>query len=142
MTDKSQALWTFISKYPGIPGALKFNSITEFVNDTGLIPVSSESVIESYTDGSSKREYIFAIAQMRVYDEGTSETNIISLFDMQKFMDWIIEQGNAGSFPDFGSDCFIESIEALQNMPDLSGHNEQMVAKYMFQCRIIYYQEG
>lgn len=142
MKDKNQALWEFISKYPNIPSYLTFNSIIELINSTGLIPVSSEDAIETYTDGSSRREYVFAIAQMYVYDTGTSQTNIISMGDMQAFMDWIIAQNEAGNYPDFGEDCFVESIEPLQNMPNLAGTSENMVAKYMFQFRIVYYQEG
>lgn len=141
--DKSQAVWEYISKYPGIPGALTFNSIVDLQNSTGLIPVSAESNIQSYADGSMKKEYAFAIVKMSMYDTGTGDTNILSLAEMQKFMDWIVEQNVAGNFPDFGSDCLIDSIEPLQNIPSLAGTSESnMTAKYMFQCRIVYYQEG
>lgn len=140
--DKNQAVWEFISKYPAIPGYLTFNSIEEMVSATGLIPVSAEQNIETYTDGSTKREYVFAIVQMAIYDTGTNNTNIMSLAEMQKFMDWLEEQNAIGNFPDFGSECMVDSIEPLQNIPSLAGTNEKRIAKYMFQCRIVYYQEG
>lgn len=140
--DKNQAVWEYISKYPNIPGYLTFNSIEEMENSTGLIPVSADNDIESYADGSAKREYVFAIAQMLIYDAGTSNVNIMTLAEMQKFMDWIVEQNRIGNFPDFGENCLIDSIEPLQNIPSLAGTNEKRIAKYMFQCRIVYYQEG
>lgn len=141
MTDKSKAVWKFISKCPLIPGYLTFNSIEEFVNSTGLIPVSSEDSIQEYTDGSKKIEYIFAITQMKPFDTGTNETNLVSLADMQAFVDWVKAQDAAGNYPEFPDNCIIESIEPLQNMPDLAGVDASMVAKYMFQFRIIYIQE-
>lgn len=141
MTDKSKAVWKFISKCPLIPGYLTFNSIEEFVGSTGLIPVSSEDSIQEYTDGSKKIEYIFAITQMKPFDTGTNETNLVSLADMQAFVDWVKAQDAAGNYPEFPDNCIIESIEPLQNMPDLAGVDASMVAKYMFQFRIIYIQE-
>ena len=57
----------------------------------------------------------------------------------QSFMDWLDEQDRNKDYPDFGENCKIEKMECLQNMPNLSGINQNgTMARYMIQARVIY----
>ena len=73
-------------------------------------------------------------------DDGTNKNNAQAMYDVQKYMDWIDAQNKARNFPNFEG-CKVLSIENLQNEPNFAGTNESGdVAKYMFQCRVRYYE--
>lgn len=56
-------------------------------------------------------------------------------------MDWVDQKNRAKEYPDFPDTCEIQKIETLQNMPNLAGVNmEQTMARYMFQCRVTYFE--
>ena len=51
----------------------------------------------------------------------------------------VIVQNDKYVFPDFGEACEIQKMENLQNMPNLSGINQNgTMARYMIQARIVY----
>lgn len=57
----------------------------------------------------------------------------------QAFMDWLDQQNEKKVFPNFGEACEIQKMENLQNMPNLSGVNQDgTMARYMIQARIVY----
>ena len=60
----------------------------------------------------------------------------------QEFIDWIDERDKKKNYPDFGDKCQIKKIENLQNMPNLASVDwENMIAQYMLQCRVIYFEK-
>lgn len=138
---KHEAVYEFIKEYPPLGGLLYFNSIEEFYDATGLMPVYGDNVVTEYTGGNAEKEYMFAIVQMKAFDTGTSNINIQAIQDMESFNDWIEEQNKKHNFPKFPDNCTINQIKPLQNMPNLAGTNEQGLAKYMLQFKIDYYEE-
>ena len=74
-----------------------------------------------------------------VSNDGYSVTyeNVIDYNSMQEFISWIEDQNTKRNFPDFGDNCFIQTIINLQNTPSTSAIDKE-IAKYMVQCRIIY----
>lgn len=140
--NKHTAMWDYIKQYPELTSFLYFNSISEFASETGLNPIYSQADIKQYSNGDMVRKYDFAIIQMQVHDvDGTSGNNVNVMHDVQNFMDWIAAQNRLKNFPDFGEKCSIQRIENLQNMPSLAGTSENGIAKYMFQCSVIYLEE-
>lgn len=141
MINKHEAMFEFIKQY--VPFYLTFNTVLEDIGQTALQSVYSDESVMTYIDGSSDKEYIFAIIQIKQYDTGITDPpiNVAEIFDIEVFMDWLNEQNKIGNFPDFGEKCTIYSIENLQNMPNLAGISEQGEAKYMFQCKVNYRQE-
>lgn len=136
---KFEAVFEYLKKYPPLYDILYFNKTQEYAETTSVNTVYSDYAVQEYTCGNSDREFIFAIKQMKTYDaSGTSGINRQSIADVQAFMDWIDEQNANKNFPEFPENCTVYKIENLQNMPELSGTNDQGNAEYMFQCRICY----
>ena len=76
------------------------------------------------------------------FSDGTDDLNLGAMNFAQEFMDWIDEQDRKKSYPDFGDKCQVKKIENLQNMPNLATVDwENMLAQYMLQCRVIYFEK-
>lgn len=68
--------------------------------------------------------------------------NLEAMNFAQAFMEWLDEQNKAKNYPKFPDNCEIKKMENLQNMPNLAGINaEESLARYMIQCRIIYFEK-
>lgn len=140
--NKHEAMWDYIKQYPKLTSFLYFNSISELASETGLNPIYSQADVKRYSNGDTVRKYDFAIVQMQAHDiDGTSNNNANVMHNVQHFMDWITAQNSMKKFPDFGEKCNIQRIENLQNMPNLAGTTENGIAKYMFQCSVVYLEE-
>ena len=138
---KHEAVYEFIKQYPPLDGILYFNSIEEFYQATGLIPVYGDNVQTEYTSGDAEKLYTFAIVQMKAFDTGTSDINLQAMQDAEAFADWIEQKNEEHNFPIFPENCHISKIKSLQNMPNMAGTNEQGIAKYMMQFQIEYFEE-
>lgn len=140
MDSKHKAMLDYLAKYPGLDAFLRFNSVTDKLGNVSVQTVSGEEWESQDITGHGIKRYDFAIVSMAPQDPSTNSVNVEQMQDAQNFMEWIKEQDEAGNFPDFEG-CQVLSIENLQNMPNLAGVNAAgNVAKYMFQCRIRYYE--
>lgn len=140
MDNKHQAMLDYLAKYPGLDAFLRFNSVTDKLGNVSVQTVSSSEWEKRYIGGHGIKRYDFAVVSMAPQDPGASSVNAEQMQEAQKFMEWIDQQRRARNFPDFEG-CKVLSIENLQNMPNLAGVNSAgNVAKYMFQCRVRYYE--
>ena len=92
-----------------------------------------------YITGDVQKEYGFTIVIVKSYSSFQDDLNLEAMNFAQAFMDWLEQQNEKKVFPDFGEACEIQKMENLQNMPNLSGVNQNgTMARYMIQSRIIY----
>lgn len=140
MDNKHQAMLDYLAKYPGLDAFLRFNSVPDELGNVSVQTVYSSEWEKRYIGCHGIKRYDFAVVSMAPQDPGTSSVNAEQMQEAQKFMEWIDEQRRARNFPYFEG-CKVLSIENLQNMPNLAGVNAAgNVAKYMFQCRVRYYE--
>lgn len=136
--SKHEAMVEYLKQYPGLRSFLYFNTATDTLGNTSVQTVYSDEWEEQDITGHGTKRYDFAIICMVPQDPGTSYSNVAQMEDVEAFMEWIREQDEAKNLPAF-EDGQVFSIENLQNMPNLAGANDS-VAKYMFQCRVRYYE--
>lgn len=143
MTDMSQdkhlAVWEWLYKNEQI-SRLYYNFSDSGMDNTVLITLG-DNRIRRYIDGSEMRQYDFSIAQYKEMNatEPNSDENVSVMIDAGKVMQWIEEQEKLHNYPNFPDGCIITKVEPLQAMPSVAGMDE-MEAKYLFSCRITYYQ--
>ena len=106
MVNKYQAVMDFIKQCPLVGEDLYFNFIDESDNDgnTSLATVPYGQVVKRYVDGDLLMKMQFEIRQVKplsTYSNTTANTEQIHL--VQKFLDWINEQGNKGNYPNWGT---------------------------------------
>lgn len=140
MENKNTAMLEYLRQYPGLQSFLFFNSMVDQIGNTAVQTVSGETWEKKYVRGHGIKQWDFAVVKIAQADTGTSDINADETQAVQDFMDWIDEQNEIGNFPDF-SPGKVLSIQNLQNMPNFAGiNNNEGTAKYMFQCRVRYYE--
>lgn len=140
MDNKNTAMLEYLRQYPGLQSFLFFNSMVDQIGNTAVQTVYGETWEKKYVRGHGIKQWDFAVVKIAQADTGTSDINADETQAVQDFMDWIDEQNEIGNFPDF-SPGKVLSIQNLQNMPNFAGiDNNEGTAKYMFQCRVRYYE--
>lgn len=140
MDNKNTAMLEYLRQYPGLQSFLYFNSMVDQIGNTAVQTVFGETWEKKYVRGHGIKQWDFAVVKIAQADTGTSDINADETQAVQDFMDWIDAQNGARNFPDFTPGKVI-SIQNLQNMPNFAGIDDnEGTAKYMFQCRVRYYQ--
>lgn len=140
MDNKNTAMLAYLRQYPGLQSFLYFNSMVDQIGNTSVQTVYGEAWEKKYVRNHGIKQWDFAVVKIAQADTGTSDINADETQAVQDFMDWIDAQNKSQNFPVFDG-CKILSIENLQNMPNFAGiDNNEGAAKYMFQCRVRYYE--
>ena len=102
--------------------------------------VPTNSVIQTYLDGSQERQYVFVFASRFYYSDET-RNNIENSGFYEDFSDWLDEQTEKGNFPVMREGFAPSKIEAMSSgyLFDVSG--DLTNARYQIQCRLIYDKE-
>ena len=133
--DKNQAVINYIITCPTILNSpLYFNFINAKDNTNQFFTNATDVYTNtSYVDGSVEKIYTFTIITFRsaadiavVKLPGYENENLSDMSDIQNLIDWIREQNELRNFPDFGSDCEIDSISTTTEAPKFEGIDEQV----------------
>lgn len=141
---KHDAMYSyFVPKIEELAGEfLNFNFSPESNDSISFITNYSDKLRKKYLYGAEK-EYGFTIIIVKGYSTDSDDLNLSAMNFAQKFMDWLEEQDLKKIYPEFPEGCQIRSMENIQNMPNLAGINiEEGLARYMIQCRLIYFEKG
>lgn len=121
---------------------LNFNVSPGKEGNISFLTNYSDKLRKKYIRVGAEKEYGFTVLITRTFSEETDDLNLDAMNFSQGFMDWIDEQDKKRIFPDFGGKCQVKKIENLQNMPNLASVDwENMIAQYMLQCRVIYFEK-
>ena len=130
MTDKNQAVINFLIQCPQIRTNPLFFNFAEAKNDNKqIVTMANDKIVnKGFIDGSVLKRFTFTLIDYRsvsyqsiVKLSGYQNENVSEFMDIQYIMDWINEQADLHNFPDFGSDCVIESMKTATDEPNLNG---------------------
>ena len=134
---KAKGLEDYIKLYPQLYDWLYFNVINETPGDMSLL-TDNINVLKKYIDGSAEKEYIFSVAMLANYDNGTSDINIDALQEADNLIKWIEEQNSKSIYPDFGEKCNVQGVEVLTEVPQLTINSENNIARYMITAKVYF----
>lgn len=150
MIDKNQAVISFLLACPQIAdNRLFFNFINGQSDDKQIITVANDTAVQRpFIDGSVSKRYTFTIVDFRsatyqpiVKESGYPNENVEEMLDVQGIIDWIEEQAEARNYPNFGTDCTIDSMRTTTDTPNLNGVDRNVtpaLAKYSMSIQIDY----
>ena len=119
---------------------MNFNFSSDSLNSIDFITEYSDKERKKYIRIGSEKEYAFSIIITKEYSTSADDLNLEAMNFTQAFMDWIEKQNKIKNYPKFPDNCEVRKMETLQNMPNLAGTNvEAGLARYMIQCRLIYF---
>lgn len=136
--DKAAVMLNYLRDAPGLDLlAFQFGKVE--AGGVTFNTVSSDAVITQYIDGGQQKQFDFAIAvYVDLSDDPYVTDNLTNWCSVQKFGDWIKAQNKNRIFPDFGANCEIDAVRALQDMPSVARSQEENTAKYLYMCRVEY----
>lgn len=148
--DKNQAIIDFLLTCPAIiADPLFFNFLNAKDNNQQIITQSNDkSLQQTFIDGSVLKRYTFTLIFFKsvLYQaipkvEGLVNENVEELGQVQAIIDWVTEQNDSQTYPDFGEDCEIDEIKALSENPGLNGVDTTVtpaLAKYSVTIQVDY----
>lgn len=139
--DKSKAIYEYLQTYPQLHSWLYFNTVISAPDNASML-TGNDVKIREYVDGSSLNNYIFSVAFMRQYDEGTSDINADAMEETGHFIEWLEEQELTGNFPVLDDNEEIQSIQVNDTMPTLAVDQETGTARYTLGVVISYLRNG
>ncbi len=132
------ALQTFIKTYSGLENDHVF--IDKTGPDTveyGIIPIPGQRIVTENIDGSTEREYPFALQTSEMTADDASRLDNSEFFE--EFADWLEAQTLAGTLPTLGAKQTATKIEATLGGA-LYEQGESGSAIYQIQCKLTYEQ--
>lgn len=150
--DKNQKVIEYLLQCPEIQNNPLFFNFADIKNDNKqLVTIANDKALDSpYIDGSVRKRFAFTIMDyksvaytsiVKVEGDEYKNENVLDMMDTQSIIDWTTEQNRNKNFPDFGSDCEIESIQAVTDNPNLMGtdtNSATALAKYGITMEIYY----
>lgn len=104
-----------------------------------IVPVPVAPIVEEYLDGSSLRQFAFALQSLNEIDSQEAINAAHEFYEA--FAEWLYEQNDASALPILGTGKTAESIEALQS-GFLLDAGESGTGIYQIQCRLTYQQDA
>lgn len=148
--DKNKAIIEYLFGCPTIANnPLFFNFAEAEDNNKQIITAANDKKLSKpYIDGSVLKLFTFTIIDYRsviyqalVNDPNYPNENVEEILDVQSIIDWIETQNDLCNYPDFGSDCLVEQIQALSDSPNLNGvdtSGSPSLAKYSVSIQVQY----
>ena len=148
--DKNQAIIDFLIQCPALASnPLFFNYINAKEDSTQIITQANDKAINKrYVDGAVLRRYTFTFIYFKavafrpvVKQEGFPDENVEDLLDVQAVIDWVTEQADARSYPDFGEGYEVEEMQVTSDNPNLNSIDATAtppLAKYSMSIQIDY----
>jgi hypothetical protein len=97
-----------------------------------------DPIVKQYVDGSSIRQYLFAIGSREYYALDMVQ-NISNSKFYEQLQQWFEEQNARENFPDIGDDKEMQEIQLVT-----SGYlfaTDRKTARYQMQFRLVYFKE-
>lgn len=122
---------------------LYFNATPLNEGTTTLNTISGDLVVKRYVDGSKLKQFIASIDMVTPYDaQGTSDTNLLALKEVDSFSEWITQQIDTHNLPEIGDHKNFHKIEVLSRVPQLLVSADGNLAKYQFQIKFEYKEDN
>lgn len=132
---------TFVKTYAGLA-----DGAPVFVDQHGaqpveyaVVPLPGGGVIEAYIDGSSLREYPFALQSVEYTIDDAARLAAAEFYE--GFAAWLEAQTEAGTLPTLGAGQAAVAIEATAG-GHLYTHGTSGTGIYQILCRLVYEQEA
>lgn len=134
-----EAIRTFILTCPFLQeGKVGIDFLSDKPMSYSIEPVPSTTILKEDILGNTVNQYLFQFSSRESWSESERE-NINNSGFYEKFYNWLKEQTNTGTFPDFGTNKQVLKIYASGN--GFIQSTDAETAIYVIQCGIIYNEE-
>ncbi len=128
----------FLRQYPELKGRLDVDFLDENEDTYSLDTIPSTEIVKKYRDGSTIRQFQFAVASRRLYDQNI-EQNLDNLDFFEKLTEWVENKMAARELPVMDNDRTALKIEVTSSAYPFVV-SEDGKARYQIQMRLEYFK--
>lgn len=133
-----QCIREWLKKYPKLVGRLDVDFLDEETDTYSLDTIPCEEILKRYKDGSTIRQFQFAISSRMFYEQNIAQ-NLSNLEFFEELTEWIEQKTRAGELPVMDKDRTAQKIVVTSTAyPFVVA--EDGTARYQLQARLEYFQ--
>ena len=121
-------------------GRLNVNYLEEKDDAFSIEEVPTNTIIKTYVDGSTERQFVFVIAS-RLFYSNELANNLDNSELFENIEAWLETCTNSNELPTMPTGCTPYAIEAMSNGYLLGVNGDMTAARYQIQCRLLYDKE-
>ena len=141
MSTLIAAVREWLQNYEGLAGGrLSVDFLPEEAKAYSIDSVPTTEVVKKYLDGSSVRQFLFAIASREFYSDDLAQ-NIDNHAFYEGLSAWLEKQRKLHNLPELGDNRRAQTIEVSSTAYPFIV-DEHGTARYQLQLRMTYYQKG
>lgn len=134
-----ESLRTWLRGYSGLKGRLDVDFLGEEEDTYSVDTIPSEEVIKRYHDGSTKKQFLFAVSSRRAYDQNIQQ-NIDNLQFFEDLTAYVESKARARELPEMGENRIpLKIVVTSTAYPFIV--SEDGKARYQIQMRLEYFQK-
>lgn len=140
MASMIQGIVDYVTACPLLAkGYIRVDSLGARPIEYGIATLPCDPVIKRYTDGSSMRQYLFAVTSREYYSVDMIQ-NIRNSEFYEELADWFEDQNKTGNFPVLGPGKTVQKMELVTSGYLFS--TDRKTARYQLEIRCKYYKEA
>lgn len=140
MASMIQGVVDYVTQCPLLAkGYIRVDSLGPRPIEYGIAVLPCDPIVKKYVDGSSMRQYLFAVTSREYYSMDMIQ-NIKNSEFYEDLADWFEAQNKAQNFPDLGSRKEVQKIELVTSGYLFS--TDGKTARYQLEIRIKYFKEA
>lgn len=135
-----EAVRKYVETYPALAGSklnVDFLPPDAATYSVDVVPV--KSVVKSYLDGSTLRQFLFVLASRSFWGADLRQ-QIDNLCFFEGFEEWLDTQNRTRRFPDLGEGRTARKLEVVTSGYAFAPDTD--MARYQIQCKLTYFQKG
>lgn len=138
--SKNKAILDWLKTYEKFD-KLFFNFSIGNNKNAVMIPAPNDYLDYQDITGAKIRYYTFAVSHFKHFTNlPNNKENLDNMNEVQDFLDWIDTQNKNKNFPLFPSNCTIEYVKNLNNIPSVTKTNNNL-ARFYSQIQIKYIEK-
>ncbi len=134
-----ESVRTWLRKYPGLDGRLDVDFLDEAADTYSVDTIPCEEVVKRYLDGSTVKQFQFAVSSRRFYDQNIAQ-NLGNLEFFEGLTAWVEQKAQARELPEMDSNRVAQKIVVTSTAYPFIV-SEDGKARYQLQMRLEYYQK-
>jgi hypothetical protein len=134
-----ESVRAWLRKYPGLDGRLDVDFLDKAADTYSVDTIPCEEVLRRYLDGSTVKQFQFAVSSRRFYDQNITQ-NLGNLEFFEGLTAWVEQKARAKDLPEMDSDRTAQKIVVTSTAYPFIV-SEDGKARYQLQMRLEYFQK-
>jgi hypothetical protein len=130
---------SWLRTYPGLSGRLDVDFLDDEADTYSVDSIPCEAVLKRYVDGSTRRQFQFAISSRRFYEQNISQ-NLENLQFFENLTEWVEKKAGARELPEMDGGRTAQAIFVTSSAYPFV-ITENGLARYQIQLRLEYFQK-